>query len=98
MYTFGSGTGGQLGLGGTKDVYQVCVICLCSSIVLVLFLKQPSMVVANFHDGRSHEVITSAAAGVDYTLFLNNKGTTIIKLFPSHCKPVMFRRSIWLWS
>lgn len=24
VYTFGSGTGGQLGLGGTKDVYEVC--------------------------------------------------------------------------
>ena len=23
VFTFGSGTGGQLGLGGTKDVYQV---------------------------------------------------------------------------
>lgn len=54
--TFGSGTGGQLGLGGTKDVYK------------------PSMIVANFHNGRSHEVITSVAAGVDHTLFLNNKG------------------------
>ena len=41
------------------------------------------MVVANFRDGRSHEVITSVAAGVDHTLFLNNKGMTILKL-PSH--------------
>ena len=40
--------------------------------------SQPSMVVANFQDcmrDGKHEVITSAAAGVDHTLFLNNKGT-----------------------
>ena len=79
--TFGSGTGGQLGLGGTKDVYQVYPVHpTCIQLVLLSFFKQPSMIVAHFHDGRSHEVITSAAAGVDHTLFLNNKGLAILKL------------------
>lgn len=46
------------------------------------------MIVANFHDGRSHEVITSAAAGVDHTLFLNNKGTST-QMATSHSIPIM---------
>jgi len=34
VLTFGSGTGGQLGLGGTKDVYQVTKWFVCMLVII----------------------------------------------------------------
>lgn len=56
------------------------------------------MIVANFHNGRSHEVITSATAGVDHTLFLNNKGTTTQTAAGHRISMLMFRQSVCLWT
>lgn len=93
MFTFGLGSAGQLGHGGTKNLSTVSQKFLLIQCYHATLLIQPALVTAVIHKVK----ITIAAASVCHTVLVDSKGEISKEQRYIDLLALLYRWSVHLW-